>query len=173
MQMEIAANILMLQRKNESWDEKNTKRKWPVFICIFTCDPENPPIGYSNTGDDCGSDSKNTYFHPNTQEYCNDLDEDCDGNNRNDYSVNAREYYLDADGDGYGGVDSGNSDEGYMAMCDSPEGYAINQLDWAIPTNRFSQCSRKFIDGIKHLTVMRESDGEDAVNRDTRTISIG
>src|SRR5262245_23346035 len=51
--------------------------------------------GYVSSGDDC--DDTDASIHPGAAEFCNELDDDCDGE-----SDPLRAWYADADGDGYG-----------------------------------------------------------------------
>jgi hypothetical protein len=62
--------------------------------------------GYTDD-EDC--DDANPAIYPGADEYCNDVDNDCDGVRDND-PVDPRTWYIDADGDGFGdsadGLDS-------------------------------------------------------------------
>ena len=66
-------------------------------IVVFQC--EAPPHHVAN-GDDCDDD--NSELHPDAPEYCDQRDNDCDGIIDNAYAVDARLWYVDADGDGFG-----------------------------------------------------------------------
>ncbi|MCY7410484.1 MAG: hypothetical protein LH473_09435, partial [Chitinophagales bacterium] len=60
----------------------------------------NPGAGYSSDNTDC-NDAVNA-IHPNQIDLCNTFDDDCDGSIDEDATfIN---YYVDADGDGYGDV---------------------------------------------------------------------
>ncbi len=60
------------------------------------------PDGYSSNDDDC-DDTLSVVF-PDAEEYCNDIDDDCDGAVDEGFELSI--YYPDADGDGHGsGVD--------------------------------------------------------------------
>jgi hypothetical protein len=85
------------------------------------------PSGYVGNSDDC-DDTMSVVF-PDAEEYCNDIDDDCDGAVDEGFELST--YYADADGDGHGsGVDpiiSCMSLTGYAAVgddCDDDEYWA-------------------------------------------------
>ncbi|TVZ13862.1 MopE-related protein [Maribacter sp. MAR_2009_72] len=88
-------------------------------------DPENwvedcdAPEGYVSDGTDC--DDGEALSYPGNTEVCDGIDNDCDGEVDEGFSLTS--YYLDADGDGYG--DPGSSVE----ACDAPEGYVPDGTD--------------------------------------------
>lgn len=55
-------------------------------------------------GDDCNDTDANV--SPGEPESCNGIDDDCDGKDDNNNAIGCTEYYLDADGDGYGSTSS-------------------------------------------------------------------
>jgi Putative metal-binding motif/Secretion system C-terminal sorting domain/HYR domain len=77
-----------------------------------------PPYGYSTYATDC--DDSNYYIHPNAAEYCDDLDNNCDG--QTDEGVTPT-WYADTDGDGYGDANVSK------ASCAQPTGYVSNDDD--------------------------------------------
>ena len=84
-----------------------------------TYDPGTGEIvedGSSTRGGDCDDENNRTY--PGNRERCDDQDNDCDGDIDED-AVDARTWYEDGDGDGYGYDDSG------VTTCDSPGDGAV------------------------------------------------
>ena len=70
------------------------------------------PSGYSTSGGDCAdSDASRS---PGTSESCNDIDDDCDS--LVDDGIATTAWYVDADGDGFGGSAS-------VLDCAAPSGY--------------------------------------------------
>ena len=57
-----------------------------------------PPPGYVITGGDCDDNNFNVW--PNNAEYCNGIDDNCNGQIDEGFSPST--YYLDIDGDGFG-----------------------------------------------------------------------
>lgn len=57
------------------------------------------PSGYSDVGGDCND--ANAAIHPDADEICNGLDENCDNEADND-AIDAEAYYVDSDSDGVG-----------------------------------------------------------------------
>lgn len=77
------------------------------------------PVGYVDNGLDC--DDTNLDRYPNAEEWCNNLDDNCNG--QIDENLSLSTYYLDADGDGYGNASL------FVLACTIPSGYAYNALD--------------------------------------------
>ncbi len=78
------------------------------------CAPDGDGDGYC--ADDC--DDADPAVHPDAAESCNDADDDCDGEIDEDAGPT---WYLDEDGDGYGGA--------AVVSCDAPSAYADNGAD--------------------------------------------
>ena len=78
------------------------------------------PQGYITLGGDC--DDINPLVNPDADEYCNNLDDDCDGVLDNN-SVDAPTWYFDIDGDGFGSAFITSND------CVQPAGYMAEDLD--------------------------------------------
>ncbi len=79
------------------------------------------PSGYVADDTDCSDYDGAVY--PGATEYCNGVDDDCDGSTDEDSAVDVVSWYLDDDGDGYG-VSSTSA-----VACDQPSGYASADLD--------------------------------------------
>ncbi len=78
------------------------------------------PSGYVTDATDC--DDARRLTHPGATEYCNTTDDDCDGV-VDDAAVDARTYWADGDGDGYG--DASVSQD----ACSTPAGYVRDDDD--------------------------------------------
>ena len=80
--------------------------------------PEDADGDGFTADEDCDDDDPS--IHPDAEEVCNGIDDDCDGlTDDDDDSVSGQEtWYVDADGDGYGlGRDT-------VEACEQPSGYA-------------------------------------------------
>ncbi|MAA80560.1 MAG: hypothetical protein CL916_14995 [Deltaproteobacteria bacterium] len=88
-----------------------------VLVKITQCDQ---PVGYVLDATDC--DDGNSYIHPNAEELCNELDDDCDST-IDENALGSTAYYDDLDGDGYGSGAATNS-------CTELVGsFSLNNLD--------------------------------------------
>jgi hypothetical protein len=74
------------------------------------------------TIDDC--DDADARVYPGAVEYCDGLDNDCDGTVDEDDAANASTWYADTDGDGYG--DPGGAT---AVACEAPDGFAGTDTD--------------------------------------------
>ena len=72
-------------------------------------------------GEDCDDEADDVY--PGADEYCDSIDQDCDGDTRDDDSLDTSTWYADDDQDGDG--DSATTTE----ACDQPSGYVGNDDD--------------------------------------------
>ena len=82
-----------------------------------------PPDGYVDNSTDC--DDGNAEVHPDADELCNGLDDDCDSVVDPNTSVDASVWIIDADADGYGDAELSES----TLACEQPAGYAGNASD--------------------------------------------
>ena len=74
-----------------------------------------PGAGYVDNADDC--DDTDVAIHPDADELCDGVDNDCDGAVDEDDATDATTWYADADADGYG--DTAVSQQ----SCDEPSGF--------------------------------------------------
>ena len=73
--------------------------------------------------EDVDCDDADAAVHPDASELCDGVDNDCDGIVDNDTAVDAAEWYVDLDGDGYG--DPGAS----ARACEAPADHVDNAED--------------------------------------------
>ncbi|MFH1464574.1 MAG: MopE-related protein [Pseudomonadota bacterium] len=79
------------------------------------------PSGHSADDTDC--DDARALSHPGATEYCNGVDDDCDGTTDEPDAVDALTWYLDDDGEGYGIATA------TTAACSLPSGYSALATD--------------------------------------------
>ena len=79
------------------------------------------PTGYVTDGTDCND--TDSAIHPGADEYCNGIDDDCDGTYDEASAVDALTWYADSDGDSFG--DSASS----TAACTQPTGFIADDSD--------------------------------------------
>ncbi len=87
---------------------------------IEACDQ---PDGYVDNDQDC--DDTDAGRSPEVEEYCDDIDNNCDGHIDEDSAVDALTWYGDDDEDGYGNPSATTT------ACDQPDGYVENGDDCA------------------------------------------
>ncbi len=78
---------------------------------VTACDV---PSGYLDNAEDC--DDGDAAVFPGAVEACNGVDHDCDGAIDEDAALETNTFYVDADGDGYGDIDS------TVEACAAPSG---------------------------------------------------
>ena len=86
----------------------------PVADCM-------PISGYVTDATDC--DDADAAIYPGASEYCDGVDNDCDGTIDEPDAVDAATWYADADGDGYGDPNSTTT------ACTQPSGYVADYTD--------------------------------------------
>ena len=79
------------------------------------------PTGYVSDNSDCNDSSNTTY--PTANEYCDGVDNDCDGTTDEDTAVDVLTWYTDADSDGYGNATITDID------CYQPTGFVADNTD--------------------------------------------
>ena len=75
----------------------------------------------SMAGDDCDDAQAST--NPGADEYCDSVDNDCDGDTDEDSAVDASTWYLDSDSDSYGNSASATD------ACNQPSSYVTDSTD--------------------------------------------
>ena len=77
--------------------------------------------GYTLIGGDC--DDIDSNVHPNTAEYCDEIDNNCNGATDESTAVDTLTWYLDADSDGFGNLNTP------LQACYQPSGYVSDNTD--------------------------------------------
>ncbi|MBM4365892.1 MAG: putative metal-binding motif-containing protein [Deltaproteobacteria bacterium] len=98
------------------------------------------PAGYVADNTDC--DDARYETNPGAAEYCNGIDDDCDGSTDEDSAVDASTWYADADSDGYGNAASSDVE------CYQPAGYVADNTDCNDTTNTAYPGATEYCDGI-------------------------
>jgi predicted outer membrane repeat protein len=71
-----------------------------------------PPLGYSELAGDC--DDAESRAYPGNDEYCDGIDNNCEGGVDENSAINVEVWYEDVDGDGFGNPESS------VEQCDEP-----------------------------------------------------
>lgn len=96
----------------------------------------DPPPGYVGNSEDC--DDKDATAFPGGKEVCDGADNDCDGDTDEEVTTT---YYRDADGDGFGLLDTSTE------ACSTPTGFAAvpgdcDDSDGTVSPNATELCDR-------------------------------
>ncbi len=94
--------------------------------------------GYSDTGTDCDDD--NDSVHPDAEEWCDGVDNDCDG--QVDEDIAYADWYADEDGDGYGDPDNS------VNACQQPDGYLEDSQDCDDGDEDINPEADEYCDGV-------------------------
>ncbi len=98
------------------------------------------PAGYVADATDCNDGRAAT--HPGASEYCNGIDDDCNGTIDDSYSVDASVWYADADSDTYGNASVSQN------ACSQPAGYVADSTDCNDTTSAAHPGATEICDGI-------------------------
>ena len=113
--------------------------------------------GY-NASDDCDMDEATTY--PSADEYCDGVDNDCDGSTDENDALDASTWYLDDDSDGYGDYSA------TTAACSQPTGYVSDATDCDDTVATTYPGSTEYCDGTDN-DCDGSTDEDDAFDADT------
>jgi len=94
--------------------------------------------GYAATGDDCDDD--NADVHPDADEWCDGLDNDCD--DEVDEDITFETWFADEDADGYGDPDTSVED------CVEPDGYVLDDADCDDDDDEINPDADEYCDGV-------------------------
>ena len=103
---------------SSSWLSQGVYRRLPANTCA-TADGDGD--GYTTGSGDC--DDGDPTVSPGATEFCNGRDDDCDGLRDEPDAADARTWYTDADGDGFGDPATG------VRACTAPAGTVADNTD--------------------------------------------
>ncbi len=89
---------------------------------------------------DC--DDADNVVYPHADEYCDSLDNDCDGSVDENDAVDAATWYADVDGDTYG------NNAVTVKQCDAPSGYIANATDCDDAKSAVNPGAAELCDGV-------------------------
>jgi hypothetical protein len=98
------------------------------------------PSGYTSDDSDCND--ADASINPAGTELCDGADNDCNGEIDEDEAADVVTWYLDADGDGFGGTST------TALQCDGPSGYALEGSDCDDDDATTNPGATEFCDGI-------------------------
>ncbi len=87
-------------------------------VYVLAC---TAPAGHVSDSTDC--DDTDALTSPGANEYCDGVDNNCDGSTDEATALDATIWYMDADADGYGGTSS------TVVSCSAPSGYMADAND--------------------------------------------
>jgi hypothetical protein len=133
------------------------------------------PIGYVDNNEDCDDADEN--INPGMDEVCNNADDNCDGNADEGIALNT--YYMDADGDGFGDMNTS------MEACEIAEGYVTDNTDCDDSNENINpaasevcngaddNCEGNSDEGLELNTYYADSDGDGYGDMNVSTSSCG
>lgn len=105
---------------NDSSDASDDATDSDSGVVIEEVFVDNDSDGF-DAAEDCDDTDPN--IHPGATEYCNGLDDNCDGEVDEAGAIGASTWYIDTDGDGYG------NGAYTTTACNQPKGYVNNGTD--------------------------------------------
>ena len=91
-----------------------------LALALLACNPDQDGDGFARDAD---CDDADVEVNPDAGEYCNEIDDDCDGTVDEPDAFDADPYWVDADADGFG-------DPTRLAKaCTFPNGWSDNDDD--------------------------------------------
>ena len=108
---------------------------------------------------DC--DDASAAIHPNAEERCDGIDNDCDGTIDEDSATDAATWYLDEDGDGYGTSDDPAS------ACSAPEGHVAEGGDCDDADAAINPDASEICDGVDNDCDALVDDDDDSLDEST------
>ncbi len=122
--------------------------------------PEGHYTALDATEGDCNDSF--SLIRPGADEYCNGVDDDCDGNTDEQDAIGCINYYVDEDGDGFG------SPAGTLCLCGASEPYTVdvggdcddvNGSGEGVNPGTLEQCSNNVDDDCDTATDEQDADG--------------
>ena len=98
------------------------------------------PTGYVDDDTDC--DDGDASVHPGADEWCDDVDSDCDGTVDDDDALDASSWYLDSDSDGYGDASTSTT------ACTQPTGHVSDDTDCDDSDDSINPGADELCDGL-------------------------
>ncbi len=106
----------------------------------LTLDACDQPPDYVADSSDC--DDLDATSHPGADEVCDGADNDCDGSVDETGALGESTWYVDADGDGYGGAGLSRD------ACDQPTGYVADATDCDDADGAVSPAGTELCNGV-------------------------
>jgi hypothetical protein len=136
--------------------------KLALLLCTMLCacdvlfpKKDNPAADLDHDGyttpKDCNDEDPD--IHPGADEYCDDVDWDCDGEVMDSHAIDAAVYYADLDNDGRG------DPQAETRSCTAVDGYVTDATDCDDSTPRVSPDLVEVCDGL-------DNDCDDEVDED-------
>ncbi|MBT4856855.1 hypothetical protein HON52_01555 [Candidatus Uhrbacteria bacterium] len=110
---------------------------------------------------DC--DDEDSLIHPDAEEICDTVDNDCDGEADND-ATDSKAWYADNDGDGFG-AEAGDP----MYACDASEGWSVSNADCDDTDASINDDATEICDGIDNDCDGLVDDEDSSIDSDSQT----